>query len=52
MTEVMLTVWRLSLIGIYLYQSTNRSVNSHLFMDSYKGGWSIDDQTTLTTKNI
>ena len=42
MTGVKLTICRVSLIGIYWYQSGNRFVNSHLFMHSQKGGLSID----------
>ena len=42
MTGVKLTICRLSLIGIYWYQSTNRFINSHLFMHSHKGSLSID----------
>ena len=38
MTGVKLTICRVSLIGIYWYQSTNRFINSHLFMHSHKGG--------------
>ena len=42
MTGVKLTIGRLSLIGIYWYQSTNRFIISHLFMYSHKGGLTID----------
>ena len=42
MTEVKLTISRLSLIGIYWYQSANRFINSNLFMHSCKGSLSID----------
>ena len=42
MNGVKLTICRLSLIGIYWYHSTNRVVNSHLFMHSHKVGLSID----------
>ena len=41
-TEVKLTTSRLSLIGIYWYQSANRLINSHLFMHSHRGSLSID----------
>ena len=41
LTGVKLTIARLSLVGIYLYQSTNRFINSHLFMHSHKGGLTI-----------
>ena len=42
MIGVKLTTGRLSLIGIYRYHSTNKSINSHLFMHSLKGGLCID----------
>ena len=42
MTRFKLTIGRLLLIGIYRYQSTNRSfIYSHLFKYSHKGGLSI-----------
>ena len=41
-TEVKLTTSRLSLIGIYLYQSANRVINSNLLMHSHRGSLSID----------
>ena len=49
MTGVKLTIGRLLLIDIYWYQSTNRFINSHLFIHSHKGGLTKDfyDQTTL-----
>ena len=40
--ESKLTMCRVSLIGTYWYQSTNRFINSYLFMHSHKGGLSID----------
>ena len=41
-TGVKVTICRVSLIGIYWYQSTNKFTNSHLFMHSHKGGLNID----------
>ena len=41
MTGVKLTIYTVSLIGIYWYQSTNRFINSHLLIHSHKGGLSI-----------
>ena len=42
MTGVKLTIGRLSLIGLYGYQSTNRFINSHLFMHSHEADLTID----------
>ena len=41
-TGVKLAIGRLSLISIYWFQSTNRFINSHLFMHSHKGGLNMD----------
>ena len=37
-----MTTGRLSLTDIYWYQSTSKFINSHLFMNSQKGGLTID----------
>ena len=42
MTGVKLTIGRLTLIGIYWYQSTNWFINFYLFMHFHKGGSTID----------
>ena len=42
MIGVKLTIDRLSLIGIYWYQSANRFINLQLFMHSHMGGLTID----------
>ena len=41
MTGVKLTIG-ISLIGIYSYQSSNRFINSHLFMHYHKDGLTKD----------
>ena len=42
MTRFKLTIGRISMIGIYWYQSTNRFINSQFFMHADKGGLTIE----------
>ena len=52
MTEVKLTIGRLSLIGIYWYQWNNRFINCCLFMHSHKGGLTIDVMIRVCSRNL
>ena len=52
MTGVKLTICRISLIGIYWYQSSNRFINHYMFMHSYKSGLTIDLMIRTYSRNL